>query len=164
MLSSLPVTIIWLTHLITQKVVIKSLICVRRASLWFSRKESPCNAEAAGEACSILGPGRSPGGGHSNLLQYPFLENPVDRGAWWATVQEVAKSRARLTWLSMYARMCYTLFLTLACYHWMEWWKALTFKLFPYLTFMLNFKIIKRKFIITYNIYNANNILKHDMQ
>ena len=41
---------------------------------------------------SIPGSGRSPGGGHGNLLQYSVLENPMDRGAWWATVHRVAKS------------------------------------------------------------------------
>ena len=35
---------------------------------------------------SIPGSGRSPGGGHHNPLQYSCLENPIDRGAWWATV------------------------------------------------------------------------------
>ena len=35
--------------------------------------------------------GRSPGGGNGNPLQYSCLENPMDRGAWWATVQGVAK-------------------------------------------------------------------------
>ena len=35
--------------------------------------------------------GRSPGGGNGNPLQYPFLENPMDRGAWWATVHRVAE-------------------------------------------------------------------------
>ena len=35
--------------------------------------------------------GRSPGGGHGNPLQYSCLENPMDRGAWWATVHRVAK-------------------------------------------------------------------------
>ena len=35
---------------------------------------------------SVPGWGRSPGGGHGNPLQYPCLENPTDRGAWWATV------------------------------------------------------------------------------
>ena len=39
------------------------------------------------------GLGRSPGGGHSNPLQYSCLENPMDRGAWWATVHRVAKSQ-----------------------------------------------------------------------
>ena len=45
------------------------------------------------------GPGlrRSLGGGHGNLLQYSFLENPVDRGAWWATVHGVAKSQTRMS-------------------------------------------------------------------
>ena len=37
------------------------------------------------------GLGRSPGGGHGNPLQYSCLENPKDRGAWWATVRGVAK-------------------------------------------------------------------------
>ena len=37
------------------------------------------------------GSGRSPGGGHGNPLQYSCLENPKDRGAWWATVRGVAK-------------------------------------------------------------------------
>ena len=34
-----------------------------------------------------------PGGGHGNPLQYSYLENPMDRGAWWATVHGVAKNR-----------------------------------------------------------------------
>ena len=46
-------------------------------------KNLPANA---GDADSIPGSGRSPGGGHGNPLQYPCLENPMDRGAWWATV------------------------------------------------------------------------------
>ena len=53
-------------------------------------KESACNA---GDLGSIPELGRSPGGGHGNTLQYSCLENPMDRGAWQATVQEVAKSR-----------------------------------------------------------------------
>ena len=40
---------------------------------------------------SIPGWGRSPGGGHGNPLQYSCLENPMDRGAWWATVHGVTK-------------------------------------------------------------------------
>ena len=47
-------------------------------------------------ASSILGSGRSPGGGHSNPLQYSCLENPMDKGAWWATVHRVAKSQILL--------------------------------------------------------------------
>ena len=46
-------------------------------------KEAACSA---GELGSIPGSGRSPRGGHGNPLQYSFLENPMDRGAWWATV------------------------------------------------------------------------------
>ena len=45
----------------------------------------------AGEVGSIPGSGRSPGGGHDNPLQDSCLENPMDRGAWQATVREVAK-------------------------------------------------------------------------
>ena len=45
---------------------------------------------------------RSPGGGHVNLLQYSCLENPMDRGAWWATVDGVTNSWTRLKQLSMH--------------------------------------------------------------
>ena len=55
---------------------------------WLSGKESTCNA---GDVGSIPGLGRSPGGGHDNPLQYSCLENPMDRGAWWATVLGIAK-------------------------------------------------------------------------
>ena len=51
-------------------------------------KESICSA---GDPGSILRLRRSPGGGHGNPLQYSFLENSMDRGAWWATVQEFAE-------------------------------------------------------------------------
>ena len=46
-------------------------------------KNLPANA---GDTGSIPGSGRSPGGGHGNLLQYSCLENPMDRGAWQAAV------------------------------------------------------------------------------
>ena len=63
---------------------------------WFSDgsdgKESACNVEDLG---SISGLRRSPGEGNGNPLQYSCLENPMDRGAWWATVHGVAKSRTR---------------------------------------------------------------------
>ena len=52
-------------------------------------KESICNV---GDLGSIPGLGKSPGGGHGNLLQYSCLENSMDRGAWRATVHGVAKS------------------------------------------------------------------------
>ena len=49
-----------------------------------------CNA---GDLSSILGSGRSPGEGNGNPLQYSCLENPMDRGAWWATVHAVTRVR-----------------------------------------------------------------------
>ena len=49
---------------------------------------------------SIPGSGRSPGEGHGNPLQYYYLENPMDRGAWQATVLGVTKSQIRLKRLS----------------------------------------------------------------
>ena len=67
-----------------------------------SNNESACSARDRG---SIPGSGRSPGGGHGNPLQYSGLENPVDRGAWWATIHGVAQSdmteRAGLSFSSL---------------------------------------------------------------
>ena len=57
-------------------------------------KASACNA---GDLGSIPGSGRSSGEGNGNPLQYSCLENPMDRGAWWATVHGVAKSQTRLS-------------------------------------------------------------------
>ena len=54
-------------------------------------KNLPANAGDAGDPGSIPGSGRSPGGGHDNPLQYSCLENPVNRGAWRATVHGVSK-------------------------------------------------------------------------
>ena len=51
---------------------------------------------------SIPGSERSPGEGSGNPLHYSCLENPMDRGAWWATVHGVAKSWTRLKQLSMH--------------------------------------------------------------
>ena len=47
-----------------------------------------------GDEGLIPGLGRSSGGGNDNPLQYSCLENPIDRGAWWAIVQRVTKSQA----------------------------------------------------------------------
>ena len=52
-------------------------------------KNPPANV---GDMSLIPGVGRSPGKGNSNPLQYSCLENPMDRGAWWATVQGVTES------------------------------------------------------------------------
>ena len=51
-------------------------------------KNVPANAEDVGDAGSIPGSGRSPGGGHGNRLQYSYLKNPMDRGAQQATAME----------------------------------------------------------------------------
>ena len=56
-------------------------------------KSPPASAGDEGDEGSIPGSGRSPGGGNGNLLQYSCLGNPVDRGAWQATVQGVTKSQ-----------------------------------------------------------------------
>ena len=67
-------------------------------------KEPACNAGDGRDTGSIPGSGRSPGGGHGNPLQYPSLENPMDRGAWQATVHVVTKSQTQLKRLSVDAR------------------------------------------------------------
>ena len=60
-------------------------------------KESACNAGNIGDVSSVPRFRRSPGGGNGNPRQYSNLKNPMDRGSWWATVYDVAKS---WTWLS----------------------------------------------------------------
>ena len=60
-------------------------------------KNPPANAGDAEDAGSIPGLGRSPRGGNDNPLQYSCLGNPIDRGALWAKVHGVAKSRTRLS-------------------------------------------------------------------
>ena len=62
----------------------------------------PAGAGDARDVGSIPGLGRSPGEGNGNPLQYSCLENPMDRGAWQATVHGVAKSRTQLKRLSTY--------------------------------------------------------------
>ena len=56
-------------------------------------RDGPANAGDIRDVGSIPGSERLPGGGNGNALQYSCLENPMDKGAWWATVHEVAKSR-----------------------------------------------------------------------
>ena len=63
-------------------------------------KNLPANAGDVRGVGSLSGSGRSPGGEHGNPLQYSYLENPMNRGAWWATVHRVAKSQIRLKRLS----------------------------------------------------------------
>ena len=59
-------------------------------------KNLPANAGGVRGEGSIPGSGRSPGGGQGNPLQYYCLKNPMDRGALWATVHGVTKSRTGL--------------------------------------------------------------------
>ena len=57
-------------------------------------KNPPANA---GDSVLIPGLEKSPGEGNGNPFQYCCLENPMDRGAWWATVHEVVKSQTQLS-------------------------------------------------------------------
>ena len=59
-------------------------------------KNPPVHVGVAGDLDSIPGTGRSPGAGYGNPLQYSCLENPLNRGAWLATVHEVAKSQMHM--------------------------------------------------------------------
>ena len=60
-------------------------------------KSLPANAGDVKGVGLIPRSGRSPGGGRGNPLQYSYLENPMDRGAWWAGVHGVAKSQTQLS-------------------------------------------------------------------
>ena len=55
-------------------------------------KNPPANAGDINDACLISGSGRSPGGPTGNPLQHSCLENPMDGGAWWATIHMVSES------------------------------------------------------------------------
>ena len=59
--------------------------------------DGKASAYNVGDLGSIPGSGRSPGEGNDNPLQYSCLKNPMDRGAWWATVHGVAKSQTQLS-------------------------------------------------------------------
>ena len=67
-------------------------------------KNLPANAGDIRDTGLIPVLGRFPGKGNGNPLWYSGLENPMDRGAWWATVLGVAKSRTQLKQLNMYAQ------------------------------------------------------------
>ena len=60
-------------------------------------EESTCSAGDSGDAGSIPGSGRSPGEGNGNSVQYSCRRNPIDRGAWKATVRGVTKSWTKLS-------------------------------------------------------------------
>ena len=67
-------------------------------------KNPPVNAGDTRDADSTCVSGRSPGGGNVNPLQSSFLENPMDRAAWWATVHGVAKSQTQLSTHTFYLK------------------------------------------------------------
>ena len=56
-------------------------------------KNLPPNAREIGDVGLIPKSGRSPGGGYGSPLEYPCLENPIDRGAWWATAMGLQRVR-----------------------------------------------------------------------
>ena len=60
---------------------------------WFGGRESTCNAGTSEEVGLIPGWGRSSGGENATRSSYACLENPMGRGAWWATVYRVIKSQ-----------------------------------------------------------------------
>ena len=64
-----------------------------RISWWLSSKESVCQAGDTRDMNLIPGSGRSLRVGNGNPLQYSWLGNPMDKGAWWATVHGIAKSQ-----------------------------------------------------------------------
>ena len=64
-------------------------------------KNFPTNTGNIRDATLTPGSGRSPGGVNGTLLQYSCLKNPMDREAWWATVQRVEKSQTQLESLSI---------------------------------------------------------------
>ena len=83
-------------------------------------KALPANAGELGDLSFIPRPERSPGGKNGNPLQYSFLENPMDRGVWWATVHRVAKNQ---TQVSMHA-MFFPRPLQLFSIHFLGWCKV----------------------------------------
>ena len=86
---------------------------------WLSSKESSQNAEAAGGVGSIPGSGRSPGGEHGNPVQSSCLENPMDRGAWEATV--MWSQRAGHVWSDLACKHAWQLYWrNKECGLWME--------------------------------------------
>ena len=70
-------------------------------------KNPRANSGEIRDVGSIPGLGRSPEGGHGNLLQYPCLENPMDREEWWAIVHEVMKSQTEQLTLALFPACVY---------------------------------------------------------
>ena len=77
---------------------------------WLSGIGEPTNAR---DECSVPGLGRSPREGSDNPLQYSCLKNPMDRGAWQATVHRVIKSQSDTTWVTEHMYIVYKHFCTI---------------------------------------------------
>ena len=86
----------------------------------------PANAGDVRALGSIPGLGRSPGGGHGNPLWYSCLENPMDRGAWWATVHRVTQSQTTLKQVSIAQYVCWYIRRTLYQTFYLPPWHHLT--------------------------------------
>ena len=80
----------WTTREIPDSALLKAKNGASQAALVV--KNPPANAGDIRGVGSTPGSGGSPGGGHDSTLQYPFLEKPMDRGAWRAAVHGVTKS------------------------------------------------------------------------
>ena len=110
-LGKYPPSLYFLLSVWTTSVLLLSSM-LQRISLYTNFRGFPGGTSGKEPSCQcrvdlrdvglIPGSGRSPGGGHGNLLQYSGLENLMDRGAWWAEVYAVTQSRARLKQLSMH--------------------------------------------------------------
>ena len=87
-------TLMWLITLINFKMLTKTCISGIKGFLGgASGKEPACQCRRCLRPGSIPGSGRSPAGGQGNPLQYSCLENPVDKGAWWAAIHRVVRVR-----------------------------------------------------------------------
>ena len=93
--------VVWYSHLLKNFPQFLSSTQSKASPGGSEVKASASNARDLG---SIPGSGRSPGEGNGNTLQYSCLENPMDRGAWQATVHGVPKSWTRLTSLHFFTQ------------------------------------------------------------
>ena len=82
-----------LFFLISLRHYLRAFLVAQLVKCPLAMQETSCNA---GDADSIPGSGRYPEGGNGNTHQYPCLGNPMNRGAWWATVHEVKRVRHNL--------------------------------------------------------------------
>ena len=99
------------------KTSLKPLVWRRFNRIWLQRfpdgsmvKNPPFNAGDAWDSHSIPGSGRCPGEGNGNPLQYSYLGNPMDRGAWWTTVHGDTKSQIGLSTCTEPQSKCFDFF------------------------------------------------------